>query len=62
MNRGVDCKDTVYEVTFNSESEGQLRKLMFILEGLYPEEFFEIHTSGSVTSFIVTVYEDLDYK
>ena len=59
MNRGVDCKDTVYEVTFPSEAESSLRKLSFVLEGLLPEEYIEVHTSGSVSSLIITVYEDL---
>lgn len=61
MNRGVDCKDTVYEVTFPSSCEGSLKKLSFVLEGLLPEEHIEVHTSGSVTSLIITVYEELEY-
>ena len=61
MNRGVDCKDTIYEVTFPSACEASLKKLAFVLEGLMPEEGIEIHTSGPVTSIIITVYEELEY-
>jgi hypothetical protein len=59
MNRGVDCKDTIYEITFPSEAEASLKRLSFVLEGLLPEEYAEVHTSGSVSSMIITVYEDL---
>ena len=60
MNRGVDCKDTTYEVTFPSSCESSLRKLSHVLEGLLVEEFVEVHTSGSVSSLIITIYEELE--
>jgi hypothetical protein len=60
MNRGVDCKDTIYEITFPSTSESSLKKLSHILEGLLPEEDVKVHTSGSVSSLIITVYEELE--
>jgi len=58
MNRGIDCVDITYEVTFNSTEERQLTKLMSVLEGLLPKENLEVHTSGNVTSFIITAYGD----
>lgn len=61
MNRGVTCKDTIYEIVFPASVEKDLRILSFVLEGLLPEEHIEVHKSGGLVSFIITVYEELEY-
>jgi hypothetical protein len=60
VNRGVDCKDTTYEITFPSCCESSLTKLSHILEALLVEEYVRVHTSGSISSLIITIYEELE--
>lgn len=64
MNRGLDCKDTIYELTFPKESQDKLRMLAKILNQRLADDFYcEVADNGanSPVSFIVTHYQGIDY-
>lgn len=64
MNRGLDCKDTIYELTFSHEAKTNLHRLAKILNQMVSEDFHcQVCDNGSGVhhvSFIVTHYQEID--
>ena len=60
MNRGHDCIDTIYELTFSSEAEANLKKLAKLINTHINDDdyCFEVCDNGGYVSFIVTHYQD----
>jgi len=64
MNRGLDCKDTIYELTFPPEAKTNLNRLAKLLNQRLADDFYcEVADNGSGAhhvSFIVTHYQEID--
>ena len=63
MNRGLDCKDTIYELTFPREAKVNLHRLAKILNKQVRDDIHhQVCDNGSEApiSFIVTHYQEID--
>jgi len=64
MNRGLDCKDTIYELTFPREAKTNLHRLAKILNkhrgGDFHHQVCENGSGADFVSFIVTHYQEID--
>ncbi len=62
MNRGLDCMDTIYELTFPRDHKEKLHRLAKIMNQKLAEDFHcQVVDNGGEghVSFVVTHYQEL---